>query len=402
MVEAFEQGLPREPNPNPIAGCDHLGLWGVFTEHDDQMSVMQRQMSTQQLYGYFGRKSGYDETPEEQFVGLLIKRKQRLLKQNLPNTEHLFRQDMILDIELENVNPRTWRRFQVSGGITLKTLHDKVLGPLMGWVRNYHSWQMFDHTDAATWGDPESSAIDMMHSTLNGYKCMPGKETKLAEVIQEPGTTMGYMYDLGDHWSHIITLVRVVPAEESAGRCLVLDGAMACPPEDSNGLEGMGNRAYQPFLDKVLAAKQGTSPKAQRKYRELCASVSSGLNYKSRMYDPHDFDVEEAQDAVKAAFRGKASVSQGSKIFNHPLQPEGSAEWFEAPPGAHTQRTQMDPQCTCPHAPYMSEAVSTRRDQKDDTGCAECGKPNDLKVCSGCKEASKADLSSVTTFIERE
>ncbi len=35
-------------------------------------------------------------------------------------------QDMLLDIELEDVVPRTWRRFRVSGGITLRTLQDKV------------------------------------------------------------------------------------------------------------------------------------------------------------------------------------------------------------------------------------------------------------------------------------
>ena len=33
---------------------------------------------------------------------------------------------MLVDIELEEVVPRTWRRFRVSGGITLRTLQDKV------------------------------------------------------------------------------------------------------------------------------------------------------------------------------------------------------------------------------------------------------------------------------------
>ena len=35
-------------------------------------------------------------------------------------------QDLLLDIELEDVEPCTWRRFRVSGGITLRTLQDKV------------------------------------------------------------------------------------------------------------------------------------------------------------------------------------------------------------------------------------------------------------------------------------
>ena len=64
----------------------------------------------------------------------------------------------------------------------------------------------------------------------------------------------------------------------------VLDGEMACPPEDSNGLDGMGNPPYQEFLDKVLAAKAKTSDAARRKYRKLCASAA-GLNYKDRYGD---------------------------------------------------------------------------------------------------------------------
>lgn len=60
----------------------------------------------------------------------------------------------------------------------------QVIAPLMGWVRNYHSCQMYDHTDAATFGDAESGAIDMMHLHLNGFKVLPGKDTLLAKLIQ--------------------------------------------------------------------------------------------------------------------------------------------------------------------------------------------------------------------------
>lgn len=101
---------------------------------------------------------------------------------------------------------------------------------------------------------------------------------------------MSWLYDIGDQWRHILTVVQILPEvrrrrahcwggftclqtyrggrnrtgepaqlsptaccpcllpckqEESTGRAQVLDGAMACPPEDSNGLEGMGPRSYQ-------------------------------------------------------------------------------------------------------------------------------------------------------------
>ncbi len=56
---------------------------------------------------------------------------------------------------------------------------------------------------------------------------------------------------------------------------------MACPPEDSSGFEGMGNRAYQDFLDDLLAAK--ASFHSQRKFWKLCAEATGALNYKDRL-----------------------------------------------------------------------------------------------------------------------
>ncbi|KAK9813589.1 hypothetical protein WJX73_008847 [Symbiochloris irregularis] len=388
----FQDPERFEPVLNNGWLCKNRHCWGVYELDAEPTRIMKRHSVTQFMYD--GRDPGYDKVPEVQFVELLMKRKLRLMRQNLRNVEHLFRQDMILDIELEDIKPRTWRRFQVSGGITLTTLHDKVLVPLMGFVRNYHTWQMYDHSDGATWGAADSSAVDMMHMPLNGYKTLPGEATKLAEMLQIPGTTMGYMYDMGDHWSHIITLVGILPAEESTGRCLVLDGAMACPPEDSNGLGDMGLQPYQKFLTKVLKAKRGTSHRDKRKYRDLCASAS-GLNYKDKVYDPHDFSVEDAQEAVKAAFRSKASVPQGSKVFSTPLQP-GAQALLESsyPPNTSTRIQRDDPR----DRSFMSEAVATRRDRKSDTGCAECGRPNELKLCSGCRQNACLVSTPVNVF----
>ena len=35
-------------------------------------------------------------------------------------------QDMLLDIEMERLEPRIWRRFRLCGAISLRTLQDKV------------------------------------------------------------------------------------------------------------------------------------------------------------------------------------------------------------------------------------------------------------------------------------
>lgn len=63
---------------------------------------------------------------EEQFVEVLAKRKEAALAAALPAVSPLFQQDLIIDIEVQRVTPRVWRRFKVSGGMTLAVLQDKV------------------------------------------------------------------------------------------------------------------------------------------------------------------------------------------------------------------------------------------------------------------------------------
>jgi hypothetical protein len=48
--------------------------------------------------------------------------------------------DAILHLRMFECRPAIWRRVRVPANITLDVLHDKVLVPLMGWIRNYHSY----------------------------------------------------------------------------------------------------------------------------------------------------------------------------------------------------------------------------------------------------------------------
>lgn len=245
-----------------------------------------------------------------QFVHCLMKLKKQQLAAKLPSAELRFKQDLLLDIELEDVEPCTWRRFRVSGGITLRTLQDKVVAPLTGWVR--HGYQFFDRRDGAAWGPENSSAIDMMHMAMNGFDYLDDRKTRLAEILQAPGDEMGYMHDMGDHWFHDIRLVSVFPPEESTGRCEVIDGAMACPPEDSSGFEGMGNRAYQDFLHDLLAAKANASSHSQRKFRKLCAEATGALNYKDRPFHP-EAAWDQGFEYTRGGSRRSMTVCQGEE-----------------------------------------------------------------------------------------
>lgn len=62
----------------------------------------------------------------------------------------------------------------------------------------------------------------------------------------------------------------------------VLDGARACPPEDSCGCNGMGVHSYKEFLESWEDAKSSGTRESQRKLRKLQADASRALNYKDR------------------------------------------------------------------------------------------------------------------------
>lgn len=102
------------------------------------------------------------------------------------------------------IKPEIWRTFKVSGNITLAAFHDKVVGPVMGWTRNYHGYYFTDRKDGALIGEQllpfyrhrltknvsgpvRSGAVDMVHLPLHGYAVMDDTKIKLADTLQAPG-----------------------------------------------------------------------------------------------------------------------------------------------------------------------------------------------------------------------
>jgi hypothetical protein len=77
---------------------------------------MQREMQAQSLYGY-----GTNDTPEVQWVKVLQQRKLQKLKELQP-----AQNDLVIDMKLDDVTPRVWRRVRVSAATPLLALQDKV------------------------------------------------------------------------------------------------------------------------------------------------------------------------------------------------------------------------------------------------------------------------------------
>lgn len=346
------------------------------------------------------------ESPEAQFVKPLKKRKYKKLKSELPERQPLFERDFVLCIELcrgdlRSMKPRLYRRVAVSGGLALRVFHDRVLGPAMGWVRNYHGYFFTDPTDGAVFGCENSRAIDMMHKENNVSGMLDDSGVHLAQVLFEEGMQLLYLYDLGDHWYHKITLESIKPKEESTGAVQLLEGALACPPEDSRGFGGMGSDAYQ---EEVLDCF-GPGKRLPRERQD----EANEANNVSGQFDAYKFDLEEARRRVKEAISSKASVKGGELQYSIPVSqlmgrgnsgarsggfgglgmgpsPGEDPMKFRAAglKSAHRVQKKIDLD-----DPYADELVrkEDEKDPKKDRVCGECGSPNDLMKCSGCKLA---------------
>ena len=161
-----------------------------------------------------------------QFVDKLIERKQQLLEKTKMDPKDS--PDFILRIELMNTEPKVWRRFQCPSNIPLFSLADKILTPIMGWVRNFHAYTFVDLSDGAHFGPSQMQTMDTVHIKTHFYKLMDDCDVTLGQLINKTGDRLVWVYDLGDYWEHMIFLEKVV---KPTGVTLI-DGEMSCPPEN--------------------------------------------------------------------------------------------------------------------------------------------------------------------------
>lgn len=178
---------------------------------------------------------------------------------------------MALEVAIEGVKPRIWRRITIPAHAPLDTLH-QAIQVAFGW-ESYHLYEFRvgersigipDHE--AGWGEPVDDA----------------RKTLTQDIFSRLGDVCEYVYDFGDNWVHSVTFVSAEPAKLGLGapsvRCL--GGERAAPPEDCGGVHG-----YQ----ELIAALGNKRHKRHKELREWAGE-----------YDPEAFDAE----AVSAALRG--------------------------------------------------------------------------------------------------
>ncbi len=176
-----------------------------------------------------------------------------------------------LEIVLERVRPRVWRRLLVPETMTLTSL-SASLERVMGW-ESYHLHRF--EIDGIEYGVPDSEFPNDMRDE-NGRR--------IGDFGLRKGSKFFYDYDFGDGWRHRVRVEAILDAQADVRYPLCVDGANACPPEDVGGVGG-----YADFL-RVLR-----NPRHED-YEHFRTWSRRGR----RDFDPHRFEVEKANEVLRA------------------------------------------------------------------------------------------------------
>ena len=145
----------------------------------------------------------------------------------MANHQHL-RYEMT--VFLYGIEPPIWRTFSVPDSYTFHQLHG-VLQSVMGW-RN-EKLHEFRHgkgkrlTDVIAAPGPEFPPGDYFQDEA---------ELTIREFIGRKRTPIRllYRYDFADEWVHELVFQKKIENTEGE-KAIMLDGARACPPEDTGG-----------------------------------------------------------------------------------------------------------------------------------------------------------------------
>ncbi|QOR37404.1 plasmid pRiA4b ORF-3 family protein [Billgrantia diversa] len=133
--------------------------------------------------------------------------------------------DIRLRIELLDTDPLVWRRVVVPEQINLHRLHE-LIQDVMGWA-DCHLFEF--ECNGRYYGEPDEWSDRPIALARNA------KLKSLAARAKDG--TFHYLYDFGDGWEHRI-VVEAAGLEETNPCPRLIDGAMACPPEDIGGTGG--------------------------------------------------------------------------------------------------------------------------------------------------------------------
>ena len=176
-----------------------------------------------------------------------------------------------IKISLDKTSPMIWREVLVPKDISFYKFHH-VIQIAMGWT-NSHLFEFVIE------GYRVGEVFEKMEE-LDDDKVIDGKETKLIDLINEPGEIFKYWYDFGDSWMHTVTIEKYISLDNSHQLPFCLGGELKCPPEDCGGIGG-----FYDFLSII-------SDKTHPEYKEMREWFGSKFN-------PTEFDLIKVNKKLK-------------------------------------------------------------------------------------------------------
>lgn len=292
-----------------------------------------------------------------------------------------------------------WRLVSVWADTRLDNFHDQIIAPAMGWRRHYHGYKFIVPTSGAVFGPEKSDAMDIMHSRMQGKYFMDSEAYDLRHVLRKKGDRLGYLYDFGDSWRHVITVLDVVDkgstlsvqdlGDPQITECgLMKDtmtvtgnhlwaGGVNCPPEDSTGID-MGH------YSEILSRGPSFRPSER------------GLNWEEfGIWCAFDFDLAAHQQRFEAAVTGRKNPVDGNLLF---CTSPSSSEPF-TPTDAWAVRGflggRKGRQVKQGHTGNSSAAIEIVGKSKTTNRCAYCGRQPDSNAglerlfdCSRCQQVA--------------
>ena len=194
-----------------------------------------------------------------------------------------------VEIVLNGIEPRIWRRLQVPGDARLGWLH-AVIQVALGWT-NSHLHQFIIGNRVCSDPTFDLNEFDEDPPILDENK------VTLMDVAPREKDFFYYEYDFGDSWSHRVTIKKILvpdPTLETKAFCLA--GARACPPEDCGGLWG-----YEELL-KVIRDPEDEEHESM-------------MEWLGGSFDPDAFDRDKANQYLRKLNWPRTTIPRLARIL---------------------------------------------------------------------------------------
>lgn len=197
-----------------------------------------------------------------------------------------------LKITLAGSRPSIWRKILMPANSTFFTLH-VALQDAFGWI-DVHLHQ-FHTTEPYRRSSTYKNIIGFPMPEMDEMKdVLDERKVKLSEWLKIPKSKVWYEYDFGDTWMHEVKVEKIVPFDSKIRYPHLVDGEMACPPEDCGGLGG-----YYELLETLKNPKnEGHGDMLE------WLGIESAADFDPTHFDQEDVKFRDSQKVLKQYERG--------------------------------------------------------------------------------------------------